>query len=175
MGERGPDGFGDFIAARSAALVRSAVLLTGDEALAQDLVQAALARTWSRWERIARQDAPEAYVRRVMVSVFLTWGRRRWRGERPTAVLPDLTDPKDEFAAADLRSSVTGALRALPRGQRAVIVLRYYDDLTEVQAAQALGCTVGTIKSQTAKALATLRNSPQLRGLLDDEVSHDAH
>jgi len=169
-----PDGFGDFIAARSPALVRSALLLTGDEALAQDLVQVALVKTWSRWARIARQDAPEAYVRRVLVSTFLTWNRRRWRGERPVAALPDRCDPRDEFAAADLREGVSAALRALPRRQRAVVVLRYLDDLSEAQTAAVLGCSVGTVKSQAAKALATLRSSSRLRGLLDDEVTHDA-
>ena len=171
---REPDGFRDFIAARSAALVRSAMLLTGDEALAQDLVQAALAKTWSRWERIARQDAPEAYVRRVLVSTFLTWNRRRWRGEQPMAVLPEVRDLRDEFASADLRDCVGAALATLPRRQRATVVLRYFDDLTEAQTAAVLGCSVGTVKSQTAKALATLRNCAQLRGLLDVEVSHDA-
>ena len=119
-----PDGFREFVGARSAALVRSAVLLTGDEALAQDLVQAALAKTWSRWTRVVRQDAPEAYVRRVMVSTFLTWNRRRWRAELPVAELPDRDNPQDDFADADLRSCVLRALGALAPRQRAVIVLR---------------------------------------------------
>jgi RNA polymerase sigma-70 factor (sigma-E family) len=168
-----PDGFREFIVARSAALVRSAWLLTGDEAMAQDLVQTALAKTWWRWARVVRQDAPEAYVRRVMVSIFLTWNRRRWRGEQLMAEVPDRVVARDEFSAADLRSSVSGALSALPPRQRAVIVLRYFDDMTEVQAAAVLGCSTGTVKSQTAKALANLRRSPQLHGLLDDEVTHD--
>ena len=86
MGE--PEGFRDFVAARSAALTRSAWLLTGDEMAAQDLVQVALVKTWARWARLARQDAPEAYVRRVMLSTFLTWNRRRWRGEFPVAAVP---------------------------------------------------------------------------------------
>jgi RNA polymerase sigma-70 factor (sigma-E family) len=166
-----PEGFREFVAARSAALVRSALLLTGDEATAQDLVQTALVKTWSRWARVARRDAPEAYVRRVMVSTFLTWNRRRWRIEQPVAVVPDRADLRDEFADADLRGCVRGALGALPRRQRAVVVLRYFDDLTEVQAAAVLGCSVGTVKSQASKALATLRDCPQLSGLLDGEVS----
>ncbi len=134
-----PDGFREFVVARSAALVRSAVLLTGDEALAQDLVQAALATTWLRWGRVVRQDAPEAYVRRVMVSTLLTWNRRRWRSEQPVAAVPDGDNPRDDFADADLRSCVLGAVRRLAPRQRAVVVLRYFDDLTEAQAAAVLG------------------------------------
>src|SRR5258708_17122852 len=106
-----PDGFREFVVARSAALVRSAVLLTGDEALAQDVVQAALAKTWSRWSRIVRQDAPEAYVRVVMVSTFLSWNRRRWRAEQPVADVPDRDSPRAEFCVADLRSCVLRAPR----------------------------------------------------------------
>jgi len=173
-----PDGFRDFVVARSAALVRSAVLLTGDEALAQDLVQAALAKTWSRWARVVRQDAPEAYVHRVMVSTFLTWNRRRWRREQPVAEVPDRVTPRDDFADADLRRCILGAVRGLAPRQRAVVVLRYFDDLTEAQAAAVPGCSAGTVKSQTAKALLALlalRACPQLHGLFDDEVTHDAH
>jgi RNA polymerase sigma-70 factor (sigma-E family) len=169
-----PDGFREFVVTRSAALVRSAMLLTGDEALAQDLVQAALAKTWSRWARVVRQDAPEAYVRRVMVSTFLTWTRRRWRAEQPVAEVPDPGNPRDDFADADLRSCVLGALGALAPRQRAAIVLRYFDDLTDPQAAAVLGCSVGTVKSQAAKALLALRGCPQLHGLADDEVTRDA-
>ncbi|MDO8107231.1 SigE family RNA polymerase sigma factor [Isoptericola sp. b441] len=174
-----PDGFADFVAERSPALVRSAWLLTGNEASAQDLVQVALAKTWERWDRVTRKDAPEAYVRRVMMSTFLTWRRRRWHGELPAAELPDrpphgATSP-DMFAAVDLRASMLDALRTLPRRQRAVVVLRYLDDLTEAQTAQALGCSVGTVKSQSAKALASLRASARLHGIWDEEVSHDGH
>ncbi len=130
-----PEGFRDFVAARSPALVRSAWLLTGNEASAQDLVQTALAKTWERWARVIRQEAPEAYVRTVMMSTYLTWRRRRWHGELPVATMPDGAEAHDAFADADLRASVAAALRALPRRQRAVVVLRYFDDLTEVQAA----------------------------------------
>jgi RNA polymerase sigma-70 factor (sigma-E family) len=168
-----PDGFRVFVAARSAALVRSAWLLTGSEATAQDLVQTALAKTWARWPNVVRQDAPEAYVRRVMISTFLTWRRRRWHGELPVAVMPELPGSRDEFALADLRHAVESALGRLPRRQRAVLVLRFIDDLTEAATADIMGCSVGTVKSQTAKALITLRGYPQLRGLLDDEVTRD--
>jgi DNA-directed RNA polymerase specialized sigma24 family protein len=104
-----PDGFREFVAARSAALVRSAWLLTGDEGEAQDLVQTALARTWSRWSRLVRQDAPEAYVRKVMLSTYLTWSRRRWRGEVPVDAVPEQARPGDVFAASDLRGPIDTA------------------------------------------------------------------
>ena len=110
-------------------------------------------------------------MRRVMVSTFLTWRRRRWNHEDPVAVIPDRIGARDEYAAADLRDAVSCGLGARPRRQRAVIVLRFFDDLTEVATAEVLGCSVGTVKSQTAKALATLRGQPQLRGLLNDEVA----
>jgi RNA polymerase sigma-70 factor (sigma-E family) len=168
-----PAGFREFVAARSAALVRSAWLLTGDEAEAQDLVQTALFMTWSRWSRIMRQDAPEAYVRRVMLSTFLSWTRRRWRGEVPVGEVPDRAYPHDEFAGVDLRQSVRAALLDLPPRQRAVIVLRFFDDMTETQVADMLGCSVGTVKSQCAKALAKLRGCQALRGMLEEEVSRD--
>jgi RNA polymerase sigma-70 factor (sigma-E family) len=164
-----PDGFRNFVTSRSPALVRSAWLLTGDEAAAQDLVQTALAKTWTHWDRI-RQDAPEAYVRRVMVSTFLTWKRRKCHGEITVAVVPDRMLGRDAFADVDLRRSLTQALRGLPRRQRAVVVLRYFEDLTEAQTAAALGCSVGTVKSQSAKALAKLRNCPRLQGSFEGEA-----
>ena len=169
-----PDGFGEFVAARSPALVRSAWLLTGDEADAHDLVQTALAKTWTRWPQVVRKDAPEAYVRKVMLSTLLTWRRRRWRGELTVEVLPEPTDAQDRFAEADLRHSVWAALQSLPPRQRAVVVLRYFDDLTEAQTADALGCSAGTVKSQSAKAVARLRTSRALEGLWQEEVDHDA-
>lgn len=162
-----PPGFRAFVAARSPALVRSAWLLTGNEATAQDLVQAALARTWPRWSRITA-DAPEAYVRRVMLSIFLTWRRRRWRDELPVDVPPERAVDTDAFAEADLRASVLAALRTLPARQRAVVVLRFLDDMTEAETAAVLGCSVGTVKSQAARALARLREYPGLAELLTE-------
>lgn len=169
-----PDGFRDFVVARSPALVRSAWLLTGDQGEAEDLVQTALAKTWQRWPRVVRQDAPEAYVRRVMLTTFLSWTRRRSRRELPSDVVPDQAGPADAFAVADLREAVRTALRSLPPRQRAVVVLRFFDDLTEAQAADVLDCSVGTVKSQTSKALAKLRGCNALSGTWDEEVSRDA-
>jgi RNA polymerase sigma-70 factor (sigma-E family) len=171
-----PEGFRDFVASRSRPLLRSAWLLTGDWALAEDLVQTALASTWVRWARVVRKDAPELYVRKVMVTTYLSWRRRRWHGELPAQVLPESAVGTDLMADADLRESLRVELAGLPRRQRAVLVLRYFDDLTEVQAAAILGCSVGTVKSQTSRALARLRESPTIGALLidhEEQVSHD--
>jgi RNA polymerase sigma-70 factor (sigma-E family) len=168
---REPEGFRDYVAARSTALLRTAWLLTGDWFLAQDLVQDALTRTWLRWDRVQRRDAPDAYVRKVMLSIYLSWRRRRWNGEIAAASLPEMPDPADTYAAADLRQSLQRALAALGARQRAVVVLRFFDDLTETQVADTMGCSVGTVKSQSAKALARLRADPLLAATLTEEMT----
>jgi RNA polymerase sigma-70 factor (sigma-E family) len=161
-------GFEEFVAARSPALLRTAWLLTGDDGLAQDLVQTALAKALPRWDTV-RHDDPEGYVRATLATTYATWWRRRWRGEVPTATLPEQSDARDAYAAVDLRESVRRALAVLPRGQRTVVVLRHFDDLTEAQTAAALGVSVGTVKSQHARAMSALRTSPHLEGLRLDE------
>jgi RNA polymerase sigma-70 factor (sigma-E family) len=161
------DGFTEFVTTHSRALLRTGWLLSGNEATAQDLVQTALMKSWSRWDRLDAAGA-DAYVRRVMVATFITWKRRRWHGEVPTEVLPELAGDQDMFGDSDLRGVVMTALGALPRRQRAVIVLRFFNDLTEAETAKALGCSTGTVKSQTAKALAHLRSS-ELADLLTEE------
>jgi RNA polymerase sigma-70 factor (sigma-E family) len=167
-----PEGFRDFAAARSAALLRTGWLLTGDWQLAQDLVQEALARTWPRWERLVRRDAPEVYVRKAMINIYLSWRRRRsWSAEVATASVPESTAPQDTYAAVELRPAVRAALSVLPARQRAVVVLRFFEDLTEPQTAEVLGCALGTVKSQTAKALAKLRADPTLAGLITEEAT----
>jgi RNA polymerase sigma-70 factor (sigma-E family) len=166
-----PAGFRDFVDTRSRSLLRTAWLLTGDWHTAQDLVQAALAKTWPRWNSLTRRDEPEVYVRRVMVNTYATWWRRRWRSEISSGELPDDADDHDVYAAVDLRNAVQSALATLPRRQRAVIVLRFYDDLTEAQAARVLNCSVGTVKSQASRALAKLRVSPVLGALTTEEVA----
>lgn len=154
--------FADFVVGRGQALQRTAFLLTGDWALAEDLVQTALARAYPRWDRIVRDD-PEAYVRRVLVNTWSSWWRRRWRGEVPTSDLPDHAG-LDEYAGSDRRSAVQTALSRLPRRQRAIVVLRFHEDMTEAQVAHALGISVGTVKSQTSKAFAKLRGDAALTG-----------
>ena len=147
--------FDEFVAARSQALVRSAYLLVQDEGLAEDLVQTALTKSWFAWRRI---DDPEAYVRRVMVTTATSWWRRRWVRETPTEQ-PLGTDPG---VGADPPLDLWDAVGRLPRRQRAVVVLRYLEDHTESETAELMGCSVGTVKSQCAKALAKLRLDPSL-------------
>ncbi|TWD79657.1 RNA polymerase sigma-70 factor (sigma-E family) [Kribbella amoyensis] len=154
--------FDAFVQARSRKLLRTAYLLTQDHALAEDLVQTALAKAWFAWSRIEGGD-PEPYVRKIMVNTYASWWRRRWNGERPTEELPESAE--DE---APDRVDLWDALQRLPRRQRAVVVLRYYEDLTEAETARLLGCTVGTVKSQTSKAFAKLRLDPAL--LVDQET-----
>ncbi|WP_139977870.1 SigE family RNA polymerase sigma factor [Nocardioides litoris] len=156
--------FDDFVAARSTALWRSAFLLTGDRHKAEDLLQVALVKTWRRWDRLTGGVEPaEAYVRRALVTTYTDWWRRRWRGEVPTGELPERpTTGRDGPGAVDVRRDVLTALAGLSRGQRAVLVLRYFDDLTEQQTADVLGVSRGTVKSQASRALAALRSSPAL-------------
>ena len=149
--------FDTFVAASSRRLLATAYLLTGDHGRAEDLLQTALAKTWLVWARV---ETPEPYVRRTMVNTYASWWRRRWRDERPTDDLPDSAHVEEGADQVD----VWVALRRLPRGQRAVLVLRFYEDLTEVETAQVLGCSVGTVKSQSAKGLAKLRRDPGLEG-----------
>jgi RNA polymerase sigma-70 factor (sigma-E family) len=163
------EGFAQFVEARQRALQRTAWLLTGDWAVAEDLVQTALVRSWPRWERIRRRDDPEVYVRRTMVNTWASWRRRRWWGERPSEVVPDTQAAVDVATEVTVRIAVQGALRSLTARQRAVLVLRVFDDLSEVQVAQVLDCAVGTVKSTMAQAAARLREDPQLAGLMDRE------
>lgn len=151
--------FEDFVAARSPALLRTAYLLTRDRALADDLLQTALAKAWSRWSGIT--DDPEPYVRKVLVNTYTSWWRRKWRSEVPTEKLPDVGMSGD-FARADDRRAVRAALRRLPPKQRAVVVLRYIEELSEAETARVLGCSRGNVKSQLARALAKLRVDPEL-------------
>lgn len=162
MDESGREAFTEFVRGRGPALQRTAFLLTGDWALAEDLLQTALARSYLRWDRIGLHD-PDAYVRRVLVNTYSSWWRRRWRGEVPYEVLPDAPVP-DRWADVDARRALADALARLPRRMRAVVVLRFHEDLTEAATAEALGVSVGTVKSQCAKALAKLRADAGLSG-----------
>jgi RNA polymerase sigma-70 factor (sigma-E family) len=169
--------FPQFIRAREQSLQRSAWLLTGDWGLAEDLVQTALARSWPRWERINRRDDPEVYVRRVMVNTWITWSRRRWRTERasPEVEAAEATAGRNA-AGGDVASEVAtrmalrDALGMLTHRQRAVLVLRVYDDLPEAQVAQILNCSVGTVKSAQSRALARLRDELRLAGFMEREA-----
>jgi RNA polymerase sigma-70 factor (sigma-E family) len=169
--------FRAFVATRSAALARAAYLLTGDRQLAEDLVQAALLETAVRWRKVVAGGDPEPYVRRILYTRHISWWRRS-RHERPVPDddRPDVADGSgrsgggadgDGLAEGAVRRlTVAQALARLAPKQRAVLVLRYFEDLTEAQAAAALGVSVGTVKSQTRDALARLRQvAPELADL----------
>lgn len=165
----GHEGFGEFVAARSPGLLRTGWLLTGDYQLAEDLLQTALIRVWPHWRRVVGGGSPEAYVRRVMVRTYATWWRRRWRAEVPYGQLPDRPAQGDPHALTGLRAAVLAALAELPPKQRAVLVLRYYEDLPEDEIARILDCSPGTVKSQAAKARAKLR--PLLHAWTGEETT----
>jgi RNA polymerase sigma-70 factor (sigma-E family) len=150
------DGFDEFVAARTVALSRTAYLLTGDHHLAEDLLQVALSRTAARWERL-RDSSPEAYLRRVMVNEFISWRRRRRYHERPTDGVAADVVAADPSTSVVRRLVVGRALALLTPRQRAVLVLRFYEDLSERQTAEALGWALGTVKSRTHDALKRLR------------------
>ncbi|WP_114907833.1 SigE family RNA polymerase sigma factor [Ornithinimicrobium murale] len=160
---REPDGFREFVVGRSPSLLRTAWMLTGDAASAEDLLQTALARTWPHWSRVS-QGHPEAYVRQVMVRTNASWRARFWTREKAT----DLTSASvgiqtQAYADTDPSGPVTDrlllaeALGQLPIRQRQAVVLRYFDDLSVQVVAEIMGCSAGTVKSQTAKGLARLR------------------
>jgi RNA polymerase sigma-70 factor (sigma-E family) len=151
--------FEEFAAARAGALLRYAHVLTGDRARAEDLVQDALAGVYRHWSRVG-DGSPEAYVRRSILHGYLGRWRRigRWEqyGTAPEVAQPDLAD------AAVERDALRSALAGLPPRMRAVLVLRFYEDMTEAQAAAVLGVSIGTVKSATSKALAKLRADTSL-------------
>jgi RNA polymerase sigma-70 factor (sigma-E family) len=146
--------FDDFVRVRHAALLRFAYVLTGDPHLAADLVQDALERTGMRWRWLHRQDDPEGYVRRAILNAHLNQRRRR-RRERLVADPPELAAPPAE-TRDDL---LWGLLSGLPPQQRAVLVLRFYEDLTEAEVARVLDCAIGTVKSNSSRAMAKLRDA----------------
>ena len=153
----------EFIRARGAALSRAAYLLTGDHQAAEDLVQDTYVVLVRRWQKSGTLD-PEAYVRRILYSRFVDGWRRRRLWELPWASPPDVAGG-DEASRATDRLTLAGALNRLTPQQRAVLVLRFYEDLTEPQAAAVLGISPNTVKSQTRVAL------ERLRALVPDAVA----
>jgi RNA polymerase sigma-70 factor (sigma-E family) len=165
------DEFGEFVLAAWPGLYRTAYLMLGDHQLAEDLVQASLAKTYAAWRKIKEPAAAPAYARVVLANTAASWFRRRgWRNEHPTEVLPDAGIDHDPTT----RTVVVDALATLAPRQRAVVVLRYYDDLSVREVAHALGISEGTVKSQTSDALARLRTQlgeavvPQTEGVRHD-------
>lgn len=160
---KSPEGFDEFVVARSGRLLRTAYLLTHDWALAEDLLQTALVRAWSAWRRI--EGDPEPYVRRILVNTYSSWWRRRWRAELPAGEVPEPVGghANDAHTQVHDREQLWQALLRLPARQRAALVLRYFEDLTEAEIADTMGCSVGTVKSQTSRALAKLRLDESLK------------
>ncbi len=150
--------FRDFVAARSHALLRTAYLLTGDQQLAEDLVQTALEKTISRWGSIRVREAAEGYVRRTMYREHVSAWRRQRLPEVPVAIIPEHRSGHDTGDDVENRLVLREALLQLGRRQRTVLVLRYFEDLTEQQVADALGVSLGTVKSTTHRALSRLRD-----------------
>lgn len=164
MTRRDPAEFTEFAHARSGALYRAAYLMVGDTQLAQDLLQEALTKTYVAWPRLRDPRNAEAYARKAITTTAISWFRRRsWKNEQLTAETPETRATGFEDAATE-RDWVWTALLALPPRQRAAIVLRYYYDLSEADAAEAMGCAVGTVKSQVSAGLKSLRSALVSRG-----------
>jgi RNA polymerase sigma-70 factor (sigma-E family) len=150
--------FSEFAEACAPSLFRTAYLMVGDHQLAQDLVQEALVKTLIAWPRLHDHANLAAYTRRIIVTTAISWRRRRSFHERPSDHLPERVgdDPGEAVVTHD---AVVSALLTVPPRQRAAIVLRYYQDLTEAQTAEVLGCSVGAVKSQVAAGLKRLRET----------------
>lgn len=164
---RGGDEFTAFVAGIQSGLQRTAWLLTGSWDEAEDLVASSLAKVWRHWDRVSVADARDAYARRMLVNVFLSSRRRLWRLEQPHAA-PEPTAVRDPSDSVAVRATIEAALAELSARQRAAVVLRYFDDMTEAQVADVMGCRVGTVKSTTAKAVERLRVMPGLQGLFEE-------
>jgi RNA polymerase sigma-70 factor (sigma-E family) len=156
--------FTAYLQARQGRLLRTAYLLTGDQHQAEDLLQTSLAKLYLAWERVHDRESVDAYVRRIMVNEHNSLWRRAWRRrEHPTDAVPEVASPPPSYDDG-LSLALWSAVQTLPRKARAVLVLRYYEELTEAETAELLGISVGTVKSQTSRALARLRETaPELR------------
>jgi RNA polymerase sigma-70 factor (sigma-E family) len=146
-------GFRAFVEANGATLLHAARLLTGDHHRGEDLVQTALTKLYLKWDRV---DFPLAYARKTLVTAHIDATRRRWWGERPTEALPDAA-AADSLSPVDERDRLRQLLAGLPPRERAVLVLRYYCDLSEAETAATLAVPLGTVKSSCARALGKLR------------------
>ncbi|EIV92425.1 SigE family RNA polymerase sigma factor [Frankia sp. QA3] len=158
--------FRAYFASRLPALLRLAYLLAGDAADAEDLAQTALARAFVAWGRVRTSDTPDAYVRRILVNAHSRRFRRRRVGETLMSEVPDGSTHPGGLADVEDRVGLAAALAVLPTRQRAVVVLRYCEDLPEVQVAAILGCSVGTVKTHASRGLARLRADPTLRAFV---------
>jgi RNA polymerase sigma-70 factor (sigma-E family) len=153
--------YAELVAAVSTRLFHTAYAVCRDRAVAEDAVQSALTTAYMSWRRVRAADSPEAYLRRMVLNQLFSWRRRAsWRAEEPRAEVPDTGGASHEDSVAT-HDEVWRALAALPARQRAVVVLRYYEDLSEAQIANALAIRPGTVKSQTSAAMARLRRELQ--------------
>ncbi|GII84647.1 RNA polymerase sigma factor [Sphaerisporangium siamense] len=148
--------FREFVVARGPALLRAAYHLTGQPADAEDLLQAALAKTYLAWDRINDRASLDGYVRRVMVNINISWWRRRKLEEYPSEDLPE-TPVREGPAPGEVHELLEQAIDRLPARQRAAILLRYYEDMSETEIASTLGISIGTVKSTVSRAMAKLR------------------
>jgi len=153
--------FREYVQTRWAALLRMAIVLTGNRADAEDLVQAALAKTYLAWDKINERAALDAYVRRAMVNTHISWWRRRRVEEFPTDELPEQV-VADHARESDMAEVVRRALDRLPQRMRAAVMLRYFEDMTEPEIAATLGISLGTVKSTVSRAVARLRIDTEL-------------
>jgi RNA polymerase sigma-70 factor (sigma-E family) len=154
--------FRDYVTARGRSLLRTAYLLTGNMADAEDLVQSALAKTYQAWDRIEDRAALDGYVRRAMVNTHISWWRRRRLDEFPTDEIPDQA-VADHSGSSDLHETLRRAIDRLPQRMRAAVMLRFYDDMTEAEVADVLGVSLGTVKSTVSRAVAKLRIDSELQ------------
>jgi RNA polymerase sigma-70 factor (sigma-E family) len=155
-------GFRDYVTTRGRSLLRTAYLLTGNLADAEDLVQSALAKTYQAWDRIEDRAALDGYVRRAMVNTHISWWRRRRLDEFPTDEIPDQA-VADHSGSSDLQETLRRAIDRLPQRMRAAVMLRFYDDMTEAEVAEVLGVSLGTVKSTVSRAVAKLRIDSELQ------------
>lgn len=150
--------FAAYVRERGEHHLRVAALLTGDWHAAEDLVQASLVKLYRAWPRLDTGADPDAYLRRIMINTHRSWWRARWRREAPAAALPERSCDEDIADRQALGALVRQVLAGLPRQQRAVLVLRYCEDLPEAEVATLLGCTVGTVKAHAHRGLRALRD-----------------
>jgi RNA polymerase sigma-70 factor (sigma-E family) len=166
--------FATYLAARQASLLRTAYLLTGNKYDAEDLVQTAFAKLYLAWDKVRDQGSMDAYVRRIVVNEHNSLWRRAWKRREhstPDETLHHLEQPHHDTPRDGTGAALWDVVQTLPRKARAVVVLRYYEEMSEAETAAVLGISVGTVKSQTSRALATLRErAPQT---LDPRVSEE--
>lgn len=176
MARRDPVAFTEFVAASSASLYRTAYLMVGDRDLAHDLVQEALVKTYAAWPRLRDPSKADVYTRKAITTTYISWWRRKsWSAERPRDDVPDRAAGDGRGQGTDVvdRLWLWEEIQRLPPRQRAAIVLRYYEDLTEAQTAEVMDCAVGTVKSQVFQALRRLRErlGPDAERLLPNELA----